>query len=120
MEKARHEREIQESYSGYIERERQSVMRMRRWEHVPLPGNMDFSAIPSLPIESRQKLQKIIPRTLGQAGRIPGVTPADVQILWVYAEKNRRQGYPAPKSGSTATGDLGRQKSAQKTADQPA
>ena len=64
---------------------------MRRMDHVPLPEGFDFLRVPSLLTESREKLARIRPRTLGQASRIPGVTPADVQILWVYLEKRRRE-----------------------------
>ena len=90
MAKVLAEREIQRSYAGYILRERQAAERARKWEHVPIPENLDYALVPSLPHEARQKLLKIKPRTLGQAGRIPGLTPADVQILWVCSEKSRR------------------------------
>jgi tRNA uridine 5-carboxymethylaminomethyl modification enzyme len=88
--KARLERETAESYAGYVRRERASALRMRQWDDVPLPRDLDLAAIPSLPAETRQKLALVMPRTLGQAGRIPGVSPADVQILWVFAERLRR------------------------------
>ena len=97
MDKARAEREIQRSYAGYIMRERQAAERLRKWEHVPIPESLDYAALASLPQEARQKLLKVRPRTLGQASRIPGVTPADVQILWVCAEKNRRTGQPGTR-----------------------
>lgn len=89
MTKARLEREIEKSYAGYIRREREMARRLGQWEHVPIPESLDFSAVPSLPAESRQKLRRVMPRTLGQAARIPGVRPADIQILWVWAEKSR-------------------------------
>ena len=85
------QREIERGYAGYIRRERQTAERLRKWECVPIPRLLDYAAVPTLPAESRQKLQKVLPRTLGQAGRIPGVTPADVQILWVWSERVRRQ-----------------------------
>lgn len=90
MAKARAQREIQSSYAGYILRERQAVAKMSKFENVPIPENLDFASVPSLPAEIRQKLRKVLPRTLGQARRIPGVGPADIQILWVYAEKTRK------------------------------
>ncbi|MBI4375921.1 MAG: tRNA uridine-5-carboxymethylaminomethyl(34) synthesis enzyme MnmG [Elusimicrobia bacterium] len=90
MDKVRAEREILRHYAGYLSRERQEAERLARLEHVPIPEDFDYSSVPSLPAESRQKLSKVMPRTLGQAGRIPGLRPADVQILWVYAEKTRR------------------------------
>lgn len=89
MEKARLEREIEASYAGYVSRERQAAAQLRLHEDVLLPEDLDYARVPSLAAESRQKLQVVMPRTLGQAGRIPGVTPADVQILWVYAGKRR-------------------------------
>ena len=91
-EKALAQRETELAYAGYIRRERQAAERMRKWEHVPIPRSLDYSSIPTLPLESRQKLAKVTPRTLGQAGRIPGVTPSDIQILWVWSEKLRRSG----------------------------
>ncbi|MEK7691117.1 MAG: hypothetical protein AAB425_08865, partial [Bdellovibrionota bacterium] len=57
---------------------------------VAIPARLNFSEIPSLPNEARQKLERIRPATLGQASRIPGLTPSDIQILWVHAEKSRR------------------------------
>ncbi|OGR89847.1 MAG: tRNA uridine-5-carboxymethylaminomethyl(34) synthesis enzyme MnmG [Elusimicrobia bacterium RIFCSPHIGHO2_02_FULL_57_9] len=90
MAKAQNQREIQRSYAGYIAREQKAVARLRKLEHVPIPEDFDFASVPSLSAESRQKLRKVMPRTLGQAGRIPGVSPSDIQILWVYAEKTRR------------------------------
>ncbi len=90
MSKVRAQKEIQRQYEGYITRENALAARLRRFDEVLLPRGFDFARVPSLPPESRQKLAAVLPRTLGQAGRIPGVTPADVQILWVYAEKARR------------------------------
>ena len=90
MSKVRAQKEIQRQYEGYITRENALAARLRRFDEVLLPRGFDFARVPSLPPESRQKLAAVLPRTLGQAGRIPGVTPADEQILWVYAEKARR------------------------------
>ncbi len=87
MDKVRAQREVQTSYAGYVMRERQAAERLRSWEEVAIPDDLDFFAVPSLPAEARQKLTKIRPRTLGQAGRIPGITPADVQILHVSSKR---------------------------------
>ena len=92
--KASSERETASAYAGYVRREKQSAEKLRKWEHVPIPRRLDYHSIPTLPPESRQKLTQVGPRTLGQAGRIPGVTPADVQILWVWSERLRREGGP--------------------------
>jgi tRNA uridine 5-carboxymethylaminomethyl modification enzyme len=92
MAKARAARETELAYAGYIRREKQAAEKMRRWDDVPIPKGIDYAGIPTLPLESRQKLAKVGPRTLGQAGRIPGVTPSDIQVLWIWAEKMRRSG----------------------------
>jgi tRNA uridine 5-carboxymethylaminomethyl modification enzyme len=85
MAKVREQREIRESYEPYISRERGSAERLRAAELVEIPEGLDYSAIGALTSESRQKLARLRPRTLGQARRVPGVTPADLQILWVHA-----------------------------------
>lgn len=77
------EAEIQIKYKGYIERERQNAEKLRRLEEVSIPVSFDFMEIKSLTIEARQKLTKIHPKTIGQASRIPGVSPADVNVLLI-------------------------------------
>ncbi|HPV87878.1 MAG TPA: tRNA uridine-5-carboxymethylaminomethyl(34) synthesis enzyme MnmG [Bacteroidales bacterium] len=83
-------REIYESvviaikYRGYIEREKAFARKILRLDSVPIPGSFDYSKVASLSIESRQKLQKVKPGTIGQASRIPGVSPADISILLLY------------------------------------
>jgi len=76
--------EINIKYEGYIEREFELVEKMKRLENVVIRTDIDYSAIPSLSNESRQKLTDIRPMTLGQATRISGVNPADISILLVY------------------------------------
>jgi len=85
MAKALEQREIRASYEPYISRERGSSERLKAAELVELPEGLDYAALGALTNESRQKLARLRPRTLGQAGRIPGVTPSDLQILWVHA-----------------------------------
>ncbi|MCQ2973680.1 MAG: tRNA uridine-5-carboxymethylaminomethyl(34) synthesis enzyme MnmG [Bacteroidales bacterium] len=75
--------EIKIKYQGYIEREKQSAEKLSRLDYVKIPDNFDFSKFNSISIEARQKLQKIQPKTIGQASRIPGVSPADINILLV-------------------------------------
>ena len=75
--------EIQIKYRGYIERERYFAEKMHRLENIAIPGGFDFAALTSLTIEARQKLCRIRPATLGQASRIPGVSPADINVLLV-------------------------------------
>ncbi|NLA15175.1 MAG: tRNA uridine-5-carboxymethylaminomethyl(34) synthesis enzyme MnmG [Bacteroidales bacterium] len=76
--------EIAIKYRGYIERERLFAEKMVRLDAVPIPKTFDYTSIASLSTESRQKLQKIKPQTIGQASRIPGVSPADVSVLLLY------------------------------------
>ena len=75
--------EIQVKYRGYIERERYYAEKMHRLENIAIPAEFDFNALQSLTIEARQKLSRIRPTTIGQASRIPGVSPADINVLLV-------------------------------------
>ena len=81
--------EIQVKYAGYIAKEEQQVARLRRQEAKKIPDRIDYAAITGLATEARQKLSKIQPETLAQAGRISGVNPADLAILSVYIEQGR-------------------------------
>ena len=85
MAKVRQQQEIRASYAPYISRERGAALRLRAAESTELPDGLDYAAVEALTNEARQKLARLRPRTLGQAGRVPGVTPADLQILWVHA-----------------------------------
>jgi tRNA uridine 5-carboxymethylaminomethyl modification enzyme len=85
MTKVLEQRAIRAEYAPYISRERAGTERLKAAELVEIPENLDYAAIGALTNESRQKLSRLRPRTLGQAGRVPGVTPADLQILWVHA-----------------------------------
>jgi len=73
--------EILLKYEGYIERERQVAERLGRLDHVTLTGKLDYSSIQALSTEARQKLQAQQPATVGQASRIPGISPSDINIL---------------------------------------
>ncbi len=73
--------EIQLKYEGYITRELEQIQRHSQIDHIRIPAWIDYRAVKALRYESNQKLQKIRPRTLGQASRIPGVNPADIAIL---------------------------------------
>ncbi|MDE5586149.1 MAG: tRNA uridine-5-carboxymethylaminomethyl(34) synthesis enzyme MnmG, partial [Muribaculaceae bacterium] len=75
--------EILIKYQGYIERERESAERMDRLEKVRIPDGINFEEIASISTEGRQKLSRIRPATIGQASRIPGVSPADINVLLV-------------------------------------
>jgi tRNA uridine 5-carboxymethylaminomethyl modification enzyme len=76
--------EIQVKYDVYIEKEKELVQRMSQLEDLEIPNSFDYNKISSLSTEALQKFKKIKPRTLGQASRISGVNPSDVQILMVY------------------------------------
>ncbi len=82
--------EIEVKYSGYIERQKHGVNRMRRMEERNISANLDYSQIKGLRYEARQKLERFRPATIGQASRIDGVTPADIAILMIYMEKQRK------------------------------
>ncbi|MGC9372180.1 MAG: tRNA uridine-5-carboxymethylaminomethyl(34) synthesis enzyme MnmG [Thermovirgaceae bacterium] len=86
---------VEIKYEGYIDRQKRQVERMRKMERVRLPADFDYDGVPGLLSESRQKLKKLRPRTLAQAGRVSGVTPADLHILWVNLERGRRRGEKA-------------------------
>ncbi len=75
--------EIQIKYKGYIEREKLLAEKLHRLENIAIPEGFDFMAMNALTIEARQKLSKIRPRTIGQASRIPGVSPADINVMLV-------------------------------------
>ena len=75
--------EIAIKYRGYIERETQLAERVGRLDNVTLKGKFDYSQIQQISTEARQKLQAIDPETVGQASRIPGVSPSDINILLV-------------------------------------
>ena len=76
--------EIQLKYNVYIEKEKDLVKKMGQLEDLMIPDNFDYDRINSLSNEALQKFKKIKPRTLGQASRISGVNPSDVQILMVF------------------------------------
>ena len=77
--------EILIKYRGYIERERQQAEKLERLEYVFIPEVINYSSIQALSTEARQKLERIRPKTIGQASRIPGISPHDVSVLLVLA-----------------------------------
>jgi tRNA uridine 5-carboxymethylaminomethyl modification enzyme len=98
--------EIFIKYEGYIARQETEVARLKSLEDKQIPSWMDYSKVPSLRTEARQKLTKIQPATLGQASRISGVSPSDVGILMVWL----KQGAPANGEimGPSRQGEAGR------------
>ena len=78
---------IEAKYGGYIDRQARQVERFRRLEHKPLPLDLDYREIPQLRAEAREKFHRVRPRSLGQAGRISGVNPADIATLLVHLKR---------------------------------
>lgn len=79
--------EIQTKYSGYIKRQMEEIEKHKRYENKAIPASFDYSTINSLSSEVREKLQKARPETIGQASRVPGVTPAAISLLLVFIKK---------------------------------
>ncbi|MFZ1643786.1 MAG: tRNA uridine-5-carboxymethylaminomethyl(34) synthesis enzyme MnmG [Candidatus Contendobacter sp.] len=83
--------EIQAKYAGYIERQRDEIERQRRHEELALPADFDYAQVHGLSREVSEKLGRHRPHTLGQAGRIPGVTPAAVSLLLIHLKRGRKR-----------------------------
>ncbi|CAD7805855.1 tRNA uridine 5-carboxymethylaminomethyl modification enzyme MnmG [Chryseobacterium aquaeductus] len=83
-EEVREQAEVNIKYKGYIEKEKENVAKLNRLENVKIPVDFDYIKITSLSSEAKQKMTKVRPKTLAQAGRISGVSPADINVLMVY------------------------------------
>jgi tRNA uridine 5-carboxymethylaminomethyl modification enzyme len=79
--------EIQAKYAGYIDRQQQEIGKAKRYETLKLPANIDYSLVGGLSSEVKEKLSLQLPETLGQAARIPGITPAAVSLLLIHLKK---------------------------------
>ena len=86
----REEVEIMARYDGYLRKQEEQIARMERLESCRIPATIDYAAISSLRLEAAEKLAAIRPHSIGQAARISGVSPADISVLLVYLEKQRR------------------------------
>jgi len=84
--------EIQAKYAGYIERQQEEIERLRQHEQTRLPEDLDYASLNGLSNEIRAKLADVRPQTLGQASRIPGVTPAAVSLLLIHLKKRNALG----------------------------
>ncbi len=104
LEEVLEEVEIEIKYEGYIKKELEQVKKLARLEGRLIPEDMDYSRVKGLANEARQKLEKIRPRSLGQASRISGINPSDLAILMVYLEQHRRKGEAADAPGSATVG----------------
>ncbi len=91
--------EIQCKYAGYIERQLAEIEKQQRQEHKPIPEHFDYQQIRGLSTEVREKLMQSRPQTIGQASRIPGVTPAAISLLMVYLKKHALAQEPATAKG---------------------
>ena len=83
-DEVREQAEVNIKYKGYIEKEKENVAKLNRLENVKIPVDFDYIKISSLSSEAKQKMNKVRPKTLAQAGRISGVSPADINVLMVY------------------------------------
>ena len=81
--------DVAAKYAGYIERQEEEIARHRRNEETRLPADLDYAGVAGLSNEVRQKLAAIRPATVGQAARVPGITPAAVSILLVHLKRSR-------------------------------
>ncbi len=81
--------EMEVRYDGYLERERERAAALRRQSEFALPSDLDYESLRTLSTEARQKLARVRPATLGQAGRIPGISPSDLQNLVMEVRKRR-------------------------------
>jgi tRNA uridine 5-carboxymethylaminomethyl modification enzyme len=82
--------EIEAKYAGYLQRQREEIARQLRHEGMPIPDGFDYARVRGLSAEARQKLERVRPQTVGQAQRIPGVTPAAISLLLVHLSRQRR------------------------------
>lgn len=83
-DEVREQAEVNIKYKGYIEKEKENVAKLSRLENVKIPEDFDYIKLSSLSAEAKQKMNKVRPKTLAQAGRISGVSPADINVLMVY------------------------------------
>jgi len=88
--------EIQAKYHGYIERQREEIARQEQYENTRLPADIDYTSVTGLSVEVQQRLNRHRPETIGQAGRISGITPAAVSVLLVHAKR----GFSAQKKSA--------------------
>ncbi len=83
-DEVREQAEVNIKYKGYIEKEKENVAKLNRLENIKIPKDFDYKAISSLSAEAKQKMSNVRPKTIAQAGRISGVSPADINVLLVY------------------------------------
>ncbi len=86
---------LETKYAGYIERQATQIARFQRMESKAIPEHFDFAAVPQLRAEARERLLRVRPRSLGQAGRISGISTADLALLLLYLDQPKRESAPA-------------------------
>ncbi|QHN65183.1 tRNA uridine-5-carboxymethylaminomethyl(34) synthesis enzyme MnmG [Bergeyella cardium] len=86
-EEVQEQAEINIKYKGYIDKEKENVAKLRRMENIKIPVDFDFNKVPSLSSEALQKMNNIRPKSIAQASRISGVSPADINVLLIYLGK---------------------------------
>ena len=99
--------EITIKYSGYLARQQQQIDQVKQQQHRPIPAGIDYAAIGTLSREAREKLMALRPTNLGQASRLPGVSPADVTALLLWLELTSRRAGPAELAAPAGAGTLG-------------
>ena len=83
--------EIEIKYEGYILKARKEADRMRKMDNISLPEDIDYLNVDNLALEARQKLDEIRPASLGQASRISGINPSDIQVLAIYLKQRQKE-----------------------------
>ena len=99
--------EITIKYSGYLARQQQQIDQVKQQQHRPIPADIDYAAMGTLSREAREKLMALRPTNLGQASRLPGVSPADVTALLLWLELTSRRAGPAELAAPAGAGTLG-------------
>ena len=94
--------EIAAKYSGYIDRQKDEVLRAAHYENLRLPSELDYMQVSAMSIESRQRLSKQRPETLGQASRMSGITPATISLLLIHLKKNKFRGFASDAADTAA------------------
>jgi len=100
LEKAQEEVRIHKKYKGYIEIQRKMANKIKKSEDRKIPEDFDYSKLESLSAETKQRLLKIRPQTIGQASRIPAIKPSDIAILTIYFEKRKKENRKALKKST--------------------
>jgi tRNA uridine 5-carboxymethylaminomethyl modification enzyme len=94
--------EIETRYAGYLQRQRDEIARAQRNEGTSIPHGFDYAQVRGLSAEAAQKLERVRPQTVGQAQRIPGMTPAAISLLLVHLVRDRREGSTGAASRAAA------------------